>query len=435
MYFLEQTIEKYIGNSSYKRNIIIMVVGRIVSQTIPIILTPLLTRIYSPEDFGIFAVYSTIVSLLSMISNGRYCLSIILPKEREKAQSLVLLSSLITLITSIVFFLILLILGKDLFSILNIESISKYLVLLILNIVFIGFYEAMFYYELREKRYRVLATNVIIQSLILISVRVGTGYLGYTDLGLILSYLIGYIIGYFLLLLRSDIKFNITFFRDNVRKLISKYSNFPKYSLFSDGLAVLSDMSPSVLLNKAFGSTEAGYYSISDKILGSPTWFITSSVGDVFKQEASEQYRLKGTCIEIFTKTSKALFYIGVIPFTLTFILAPYVVPFLLGENWSPAVDYIRILVIMYFSSFVVRPTAYVIYIVNKQSYAILFQGIRLICIILAFVVAKYLNSLIVGLLLWSGLVTLTNIFIFLISYKLSRDSLYDESSNTETIK
>lgn len=428
MNLIKEFFKKYIKNSQYKKNILIMVGGRVVAQVIPILLTPLFTRIYSPEEFGIFSVYATIVSFVAMISNGRYCLSIILPKENEKAKNLVVLSSFFTFLVSVLMLIILLFFGRNFFVLLNVETINKYLPLLILNILFIGLYEALFYYELREKKFKILATNVIIQSTTLVVVRLITGYLGFTSFGLILSYMVGYLVAYIILLLKSDFSFSIKSFKNSSKELLFKYSNFPKFSLLSDGLSTMVSMSPNIFLNKVFGSISAGYFSVSDKVLGSPIWFITSSVGDVFKQEASEQYRNYGSCRTVFEKTSRALSLIGIVPFLIIFIVAPYVVPFLFGNEWTPVGDYIRIFSTMYFTSFVVNPVAYVVYIINKQKYAILFQSLKFSNIVIAFVIGAYYHNLTYGLLLWSILITITNIAIFFISYKLAIDSRYVRS-------
>lgn len=429
---LTKVYTKYIGTSSYKKNILILVGGRVIAQAIPVLLTPLLTRIYSPGDFGVFAVYASIISFIAMISNGRYCLAIILPKEREDAQKLVSLSTILTLSTTTIFLIFLVFWGKHFFSILNVEELNKYIFLIILNIGFVGLYESLFYYGLREKKYKILALNAIVQSIFVIVARLLLGYFGYTGIGLLFSYLFGYIISYILLLLRLETPYRVKIKKSDIKRLFKRYINFPKFSLLGDSLNVLSSSAPNIFLNKGFGSIATGYFNISEKVLGAPIWFVTSSVGDVFKQEASEQYRLTGSCRKVFEKTTKSLFLLGIIPFILIFFIIPPLVPFLFGEVWAPAGEYIRIFSIMYFSSFVVGPTAYIVYIVNKQNYAIIFQGIKLFAIVLAFLLGLYFKDLILFLIFWSGLVTLSNIVVYMFSYKLAKNSKYLESTQED---
>ena len=237
---------------------------------------------------------------------------------------------------------------------------------------------------------------------------------------------------YILLLLRLKIpllmlikEFKI---KDYVR-LIKRYSRFPKFSLPADILSMFANYSPNILLNKIFGSVSTGYYSMSDKILGSPVWFITSSVGDVFKQEASEQLRTRNSCFDVFIKTSKTMFLLGIIPFLLIAIVSPLVIPFVLGPNWAPVGDLIRIFSLMYFLRFIVNPVSHVIYIVNKQNYNIFFQGINLFTTVISFALGFYFKDLYLCLITFSVLSSISYVIMFLYSYKFARESKYEEDN------
>lgn len=430
--FVKKILNKYIGDSEYKKNILLMTGGRVVAQLIPILITPVITRIYSPKEFGLFAVFLTIVSFVASVSNGRYCLAILLPKKKINAQRLVLISMFFTSIVSVLFAIVVWIFNEHFFSLFNIQDLDEHLLLFFLTILFIGLHEALYYYFLREKQYKKLAVFAIIQALTSISVRLIFGLTGNTETGLIVSYLSEYFIGTVLLLFNLDFKFNIQLSRKNFKKLFIRYISFLRYSLFSDSLSVLASSSPNVLLNKGFGSTSAGYFSLSEKVLGSPIWFVTSSVSDVFKQEFSEQNRMGKDSKILFLKTFKTLLIIGLIPFSLIFILSPYVIPPLLGEIWAPVGEYIRIFSIMYYSSFVVNPLKSVAYLIKKQQYMIVFELLRLISIILAFAVGFYLKDIKITLMIWSFLITFVNIIIFFIIYRLVRE-MSNERKNSKS--
>jgi O-antigen/teichoic acid export membrane protein len=425
---IKKYISRYIGKSSYKKNVLSMVTGRVFAQAIPILLTPILTRMYSPEEFGLFGVYFTIISLIAMVSTGRYCLAIILPKKDKKVEGLVVLSSLITVGVSLISLLFLLLTKGILFPTLNVQALDSYILLIFLNILVLGLYEAAFYYGLRNKQYKILSTNIVIQSLVNITARLLLGYLGKTEYGLLLSYLLGYSISYILLVLRLKIySFNFAERFKVIKSLAKKYIQFPRFSLFADTLSMAANHSPNLFLSKIFGAIPTGYYSMSDKVLGSPIWFIMSSVGDVFKQEAAQQYREKGNCYDIFVKTAKSLFLFGIVPFILIFIFAPLLVPFVFGQNWEPVGIFIRIFSIMYFTRFVVGPVSYIVYIVEKQKLNIVFQGMKFVSIILAFIFGYLTKELNMTLLMWSLLTTLSYIVIFRLSLNLAKNSRYSK--------
>lgn len=419
--FLKNIKDKFV-KGSFAGNLFIMAGGRIVSQTIPIIVTPILTRIYTPEEFGIFAIFSSMVALVSVVSNGRYNLAVMLPKEDERAKIIVLGSDFVASIVVMVITFCLLFLGKDFFISINAQELYDYWYLIgFVSLLFV-LYEDIFYYCLRKKEYKIIARGSLIQTFILVAFRLLFGFIGYTKYGLIYSYLLGVFVGYVYLFFVCGISakerfklFNIK----NIKEVLLKYIKFPKYSLLADTIYTVNSSSPSLFFNKYFGNQVAGIYSMSEKILGSPLWFITSSVGDVFKQEASEKYRDTGTCKFIFINTAKNLFLFGLLPFFMIFILSPIVIPFLLGENWSEAGNYVRILSIMYFARFVVSPVSYVVYILEKQKYNLFFQILLFCDIVVAFLLGFLLKDVYLGLKIWVSLATLSYILIFIISYNL----------------
>ncbi len=429
--YFKKIIEKYVTDSQYKKNVLIMIIGRIVAQAIPILATPILTRIYSPEEFGIFAVSMAVLTIVSMISNGRYCKAVNLPKNKKDGLKLFLLASLFTILSTCIFGLFLVFWGKNFWRLLNAGEIEKYYLWVVLNVLFVGLSESLFYYGLRLKKFKVLVRNAVLQSLVTVFVRIVIGLLGYTGNGLLISYLLGYALSYFFLFIELRI---LNVLRDIKIKgsrfifLIKKYSNFPKFSLLANTLYRFAYDLPSVMLNMFFGSSPAGFYSISEKVLGSPLWFVTSSVGDVYKQEASERYRVDGNFYPIFIKTARTMFHFGIIPFVLIFISSYYFIPLFLGEAWKPVGGYIRIFSLMYFSHFIVFPISSTIYIINKQNYAILFELFKSLSILIAFFVGIVRNDIDLSLILWSGLITLVNIVQFLFLKRFAKSSKYEES-------
>lgn len=411
--------DKYLTTNSYKKNIVRMVGARVLSQLIPILLSPLLTRIYTPQEFGVFEVYLTVVSIAGIISNGRYALSILLPKKDEESHVLALFSTLLTAIFTLVFFIVIYIFKDSFFSLLNIESIKQYLPLLSINILFFGICEIFFILELREKKYKKLALNVIVHSTVMIICRLIFGYMNMGSYGLILSYLIGYIVSASLLLYKFRLIITFNFFKEKVQNLAKQYINFPRFSLMSDGMQNLTNSFPSILLNKYFGSSSAGYFSLSDKILGSPLWFVTSSVGDVYRQEATEQFRIIGSCKNIFIKTVKSLFFLGILPFLFIFFIIPLLIPFIFGSDWAMTGIFVKIFSFMYFTSFLTNPILYTVNILNKQKYSVIFQIMKLASILIAFVIGLHYKNLIITLFIWSISISVSNIFMLYISYGL----------------
>ena len=75
--------------------------GTIIAQSILIFVTPILTRIYSPYEFGLFALYISIYSVIATISTGKYEIAIMAPKSDLGAKNVMELSIIFALCISV----------------------------------------------------------------------------------------------------------------------------------------------------------------------------------------------------------------------------------------------------------------------------------------------------------------------------------------------
>ena len=79
--------------SEFTRNVLTLMTGTTIAQAIPIAISPILTRLYTPKDFGVLALFVAITSIFGSIANGRYELAIMLPKKDEDAVNILALGS------------------------------------------------------------------------------------------------------------------------------------------------------------------------------------------------------------------------------------------------------------------------------------------------------------------------------------------------------
>ena len=85
-------IKRNIVRSDFSKNVLTLISGTTIAQGITIAISPILSRIYSPSDFGIFAAFSSVIAMISLIIGGRYEVAILLPKKDEDAANLFALS-------------------------------------------------------------------------------------------------------------------------------------------------------------------------------------------------------------------------------------------------------------------------------------------------------------------------------------------------------
>ena len=92
------------NRSEFSNNVITLMTGSTLSYVIPILVSPILTRIYTPDDFGLYAIFLAIISIIGSIVGGRYELAIMLPGNDDDSASIVIICMIInTFITSLIF--------------------------------------------------------------------------------------------------------------------------------------------------------------------------------------------------------------------------------------------------------------------------------------------------------------------------------------------
>jgi len=87
--------------SASARHVLTLMTGTTLAQAIALAISPILTRLYAPEQFGVFALYLSIVALLAIVATGRYELAIVLPESDVDAWHLCALALLIAAAVSV----------------------------------------------------------------------------------------------------------------------------------------------------------------------------------------------------------------------------------------------------------------------------------------------------------------------------------------------
>ena len=405
-------LNKLKPKSEFSRNVLTLMTGTTIAQAIPIAISPILTRIYTPEDFGFFALYIGIAIILSVFVSGRYELAIILPEKDEDAFHLMILSFVLTTIISLCILIIILFFSMDIAKFLGNMNIEYWLYFIPLTLFLTGIYQNLIYWSNRKKYYKRLAFNKVIQSATGAS---GNILLGLNNIGggLIFSNIFGQGIATFILGKKVFKNDNLNRRDIELTKLLliaRKYIDFPKYSIPSDLFTVLNAQLVIFFMAKYFSLASVGFFSFVLRIVAIPSSVISSSIGDVFRQEASVQYIKNRECSIVYLDTLKKLFFLSLVPFVVFAIYSPVLFGFIFGEKWIIAGEYAQLLTPMFFFQFISSPLSAMFYIANKQ--------------------ALYLKLTVVTLLMMIGLLILVDMYqleikILLIGYGVIYSTLY----------
>ena len=344
--------------SDFTKNILTLMTGTAIAQAIPIAISPILTRIYSPEDFGVFALFVAIISILGNIANAKYELAIMLPKKDEDAINIFALGFLITCIISIIMLIFVITFNHYFIDSLKNEEIGFWLYFVPIAIFFSGMYNVLNYFNNRKKNYKDLRNATILKSIVLAIIQLSVGFFKQGVTGLISGQLLSNMFAN-MKLLNNILKNKILISRISILKMVvlaKKYSKFPKYSLPSTFLDDTTQKMNSLLFPKLFGFDLSGYFFLAHKIVNMPASLISNSISQVYFQKLSENKNKNINSFVFFTSTAKKLFIIALPIAILIYILSPYIFSFIFGEKWSFSGDIAKYLAFVFFIQFIVSP-------------------------------------------------------------------------------
>ena len=180
-----------LAKGSFVRNVIILMFGSGMSQLIPLLFSPILSRLFTTAEFGVFTVFTTLAAFLGVLATFRYDLAIIIPKKKSDAFHLLALSVFITIIISSIILIITLLFARPIGKLLNTEELTPWLPFLALSILLLGISQSLNFWHNRNKSYKTLSANMISQSTTTAVVSTSNGFAKMNAGGLIIGSLTG----------------------------------------------------------------------------------------------------------------------------------------------------------------------------------------------------------------------------------------------------
>lgn len=415
----------------FVRNVLVLSTGTASAQIIVMLLSPVITRMYGPEAFGLMGSFAALIALVSPIAALTFPVAIVLPKQESEAKGLIKLSLVITVIISLLVSLLLLIFHVDIVSLFQLEEISLYLYLIPIVLFFAGLLEVIQQWFIRTKQFGVIAKGTFLQAILINIGKVGVGLFYPFAFVLILFSAITQGIKAFLILLiarNSKPILNILKIKYPIKKLIIKYKDFPLYRAPQTFVNSISESLPILMLASFFGPASVGFYNIGRTVLNIPTQLIGKSVGDVFYPKISSIANNRLSITNLLIKSTFVLLGIAIFPLGVVVIFGPYLFSFVFGTDWIIAGEYARWIALWSFSSFILQPALRTLPVLLAQRFHLIYTFISLIIRMSMLTLGYYFfSSDIVAIALFTGSSGLLNILLIFITIYISKK--FDEKS------
>jgi|LFRM01.1.fsa_nt_gb O-antigen/teichoic acid export membrane protein len=378
----------YIVNNPLYRGVLVLGSGTAVAQLIGIVTAPIITRLYTPSDMGVLAVYSSILAIFGVGATLRYEFAYALPRENEDAINLFGLSLILLCITTVGFALILLF-GRDLLmNTFDLGALEHYIWFLLIGFFGMGLYTMLNYWAVRQRDYGRITYTKINQGAGGSVCKILLGILSFGPLGLILGHIVSQIAGITTLARAMWKKERERFKAISLSRMLSVAKTYKSFPIFAFPASIVNTLSlelPALVLLALYNSEVVGYYALANMLVVLPGSLISGSMGQAYIGEASKMVRERSRELRsLYVRTLKHLFVVGVPLIGIPALCAPFIVPFIFGAAWAEAGWYCWPLAVMVIAKFVVSPTDH-LQLYGYNHWTLMWDVTRVIVVISAF--------------------------------------------------
>lgn len=364
------------GRPSFKRAVAALVGGTAAAQAITVAALPLLTRLYSPSDFELLAVYLAVLGILSSIACLRFEISIPLPESDEHGVELLMASLLSTLLVTSAVVVAALALPNGLLERWGAEKFSPYLWLLPPGVLLAGLYGSAQYWASRKGRFDQIARSRLGQAATGVGTQVAAGLAGWTPGGLLVGHMLyggAGASGLAILALRRDRTLLQGLSLSGIWDRMVEYKRFPVYSTFEALANSAAIQLPMLLIATLAIGPEAGFVLLATRVMGAPMQLVGRAVSQVYLTRAPEEMRaghLGGFTLDIVIR----LALLGIPGMVLIALAAPSGFRFVFGDEWYRAGILLQWMTPWFILQFLSSPVSMILHVTGRQRTAMALQ-------------------------------------------------------------
>jgi lipopolysaccharide exporter len=369
---------QYLQKSPFVRNMSIVMTGTAVAQVIGFALTPIISRLFSLEDFGVFGSFSSVLGVVIAFVTLQYSQAVMLPKEEKDAVNVFAVSILSVFIITFLGFLFAFVFSDWLLKILSAPKSRWLLWFLPFGIFVAGINQAFQAWCIRRKAFTKTASSQIIRAGSGGVLNIAAGFFQLGSSGLVASSVVAnglasvnFVYQVFCLdkaLFKSSLAWK------RIGRLAVEYRDFPLYSATQNMMNALSLGLPVLLLAHFFGIAVAGAYAFGARLLQVPMSFILTSLRQVLFQKACETHHQGGKLLPLYMKITAGLFVLVFFPSVVLFIWSPQIFAWVFGSQWYAAGEFARWLVLWFMFGFCNVPSTLFARILRMQRQLFFFD-------------------------------------------------------------
>lgn len=374
-------------SSQFAKNIAVLMTGTAIAQAIPVLASPVLTRLYTPSDFGLVAIFLALVSSIAPAVCGKYEVALVLPKKQSDWVHLLGIAFQIAFTISVIFILLVFFFKDRLLILLDAPELDKWIYLAPVALLLTGLVTAMVYVANRQHQYSKIVKSKLAQALTLVAVSIGLGFTGSGFEGLLLGNLAGLLMAavLFYYFYREILTFRVLAWRNPKPDLVKQYKNYPLFNASSSLLNGITAVMPIFFLSHLFSESIVGYFALVLRVIQTPLSIISSSISQVNLKKVVDLEYNSLAVRPYLLRLIGILVAITIVPSVILMISAPGLFALVFGEEWREAGIYLSVLMPAFLMKFIASTLSSTLGALNKNKTTAMFNVVNFSFVLAAF--------------------------------------------------
>lgn len=391
--------------SAFNRGHALFVGSSALAQLFPLVSAPIVARLYSPADFGVYAVFFALGSILAGVSALALTNAVLLEAEERDSARAVLLAMAVVVLFSGLLAVAIAVSPEAAKTALFGVPVTPFLPWLTLTVLMSGVFNCLYSWAVRTGMFGLLARNKLVLAAATGLLQIGIGLTDPGPMGFITANLLGY--GLAVALLAPPFIAGLRRLRPRVDLAsglaqLKLHRALPLWTVPASLVNNLCSFLPELLINRMFGVVQLGQFSLANRMVNFPLNFLATSIQDIFRQQAVSEFNAHGDCRRSFDRFFLLMATLSVGLLIPVILLMPYVFPLVFGDQWDQAGVLIQSIAPMLVFRFVSSPLSYVWIIRGHQKLDLMWQTGLLALTLGAFLVpATLFPAISLRLLLW----------------------------------
>jgi O-antigen/teichoic acid export membrane protein len=338
----KQQLVKRVNAHTFLQKVLTLTAGTAVAQLISVLVAPILTRVYSPEAFGVYGVFTGIIGVGAVFATWRYEQGLVVSRSRSERHGLFALLMLLSLVSSALAFIIASILAKVVLPGSPMHSVLNHWAgLLAVGLGLNGILLSLRFLALKEEAFQTIGVVQVLRVVIAAVIQIAVGFVASgagvgLPVGLVAAASLGGL--YFAWVVYRSGWLNFRQYALSLQRILAaarRNSIYPAYMTWSSLCNSAAPQVPVLLLGLLFPPAALGQFVLAQRIVKMPFALISQSMSQANLQEGAEVPPAE--LRRVYQGRLRRFFFVGLLPFGALFLVAPWLFSFAFGESWREA--------------------------------------------------------------------------------------------------